>query len=191
MKKNNRPLKQKRQNRSINETRSLKLMQNPFSFSNSPVKKGPVSKILTKETDEYCDLSISYTSDFPEPIGTEVLMSNARNSLLDLRTEAQLYLDSTRRIATKRARDSIISQSDSIYRNSLTCTDPLALLISNMNDTMKEINNKLEVVDEKATKRDEEIKNLKNTILDLQFNLEELSSSKGQYFGCSSMCEVI
>ena len=182
MKKSSRSqVKKKKLPSHINEAKTFKLMENPFSFVKSPKKVLSTSKFLTKESEGYCDLSISYTSDFPEPPGQESLLINARNSLIDLRTEAQLYLDSSRRVSSKKARDSIVSQNESLHRHSISNSDHLSLLIQNMHQTLKQINRKLEKVDEKSLQRDEENRVLKSSLFELKTKNRDCPIIKKQY----------
>lgn len=190
MHKNNRPKinKDKALNH-INETRNLNLMRNPFSVS--PMKNLSTSKIITKDTDPYCDLSITYTNDFPDPLYSDAALENVRSSLVNIRTDAHLCLDSSRRLATtRRMRDSFISQPDTIPRNSASSLDQMNILIQSMHETMKSINNKLENVDKKATKNDEESKELQYSIIELRDKIDDLKS-RIQPQECSKMCEII
>lgn len=167
--------KEQRPAQRVNETRSLKLMKNPFSFSKNQVSY--------KNTDVYCDLSISYTDDFPENPSVP-LISNARSSLIDLRAEAKMYLDSSRRAATKRTRDSI-SQNESVLQN-----DQLTFLIQTMHESMQKIHKKLEKVTEKSFKRDQENEYLKNSIIELQEKIQQIQKNPSPKC-CSGTCIVI
>ena len=173
----------------INETRSLHIMKNPFTISKNPIQNLSSSKILTKDSDIYNELSISYTSDFPEVHQSELILSNARSSLVDLRTEAQLYLDCSRRV-TKRNRDSILSQNESMVRQSVHSSDHVTILLQSMHDSMRKINDKLELVNEKSARRDQESNNLRNSIVDLQEKILEIKNKKTPSM-CSEVCAVI
>ena len=186
-------LKSKKSKKSnhINETRQYNPVHNPFSFGNFPGKTLSTSKILTKETDAFCELSISYTNDFPEPHCTDAILSNARSSLIDLRSEAQMYLDSSKRATMKRNRESVLSCSDSIQRHSATTQEHMNQLMASIHESMKEIKEKLENVDEKQIKRDEESRIMRESIFELKDKIEELrENSKGRP-GCSKMCVTI
>ena len=186
-KKKRTPLKKQYSARHINETRNFNLMQNPFSAARQSNIASSTSKIMTKESDTYCDLSISFTNDFPEPLCQDNILTNARSSLIDLRTEAQLYLDSSRK-ANQRTKDSL---SESMHRQSVSSTDQLSVLIQSMHKTMKKINNKLEKVNEKSNKRDEESKMIKDSIVELRDKIEEIKTIKTNSSECSHMCQII
>ncbi|OMJ80619.1 hypothetical protein SteCoe_19105 [Stentor coeruleus] len=190
MNKNSRPkINKNKASNHTNETRNLNSIRN--SFPASPIKNLLNSKIITKDTDPYCDLSITYTNDFPDPLYSEAALENAHNSLVDIRSEAHLFLDSSRRLATtRRMRDSFISQPDTIPRNSASSLDQMKILIQSMHETMKNINEKLENVDKKATKNDEESKGLQDSIIELRDKIDDLKS-RIQPQECSKMCEII
>ena len=172
----------------INKARKFRPMQNPFSFGKS-ISNLSSSKIFTKETDAYCDLSVSYTSDFPDHLCTEVILSNARSSLIDLRTEAQMYIDSSKRAVMKKNRESIFSCPEALHRHSASNTEQISQLMSSINESMKDVREKLEKVEEKQVKRDEESRNIKESILELKDKIDEIRAKKKDE--CSKMCEII
>jgi hypothetical protein len=146
------------------------------------------SKALTKETDPYCDLSISYTSDLPECHGSEILLSNARNSLIDLRCEAQMYLDSSRRAANKRSKESLFSQPDSVNR-SLYMNDQITQLIQSMNESMRDLKIQIESVDKKYEKSENIAKDLRDSVIELNEKVIEMKIEKS--CECSNKCFII
>jgi hypothetical protein len=150
--------------------------------------RNPSSKALTKETDPYCDLSVSYTSDFPEGQASEVLLTNARNSLIDLRCEAQMYLDSSKRAANKRSKESLFSQPDSINR-SVIVNDQLTHLIQSMHESMRDLKIQLESVDRKYERSESFARDLRDSVVELNEKITELRMEKS--CECSNRCFIM
>lgn len=190
MNKNNKPQIKKDKNlKHINETRTLKLMKNPFSLS--PKRNLSGSKITCKETDPYCDLSITYTNDFPDPLYSDSALERARRSIISIRSDAQFCIEpSPKQLTTRRKHGSNFSLTDTLPRNPDSALDQMNILIQSMHETMKSINSKLEKVDQKTTQHDEESKELKDSIIELRDKIEDLKI-RVQPQECSKMCEII
>ena len=174
----------------INDTRSLQILKNPFTISKNLYENLSSSKMLTKDSEIYSDLSISYISDFPEAHQSEAILSNARSGLVDLRTEAKLYLDCSRRVATRQTRYSIFRQNESKAKQSIHSRDQVTSLLQSMQESMRKINEKLEIVNEKRVRSDQESNNLRNSIINLQDKILEVRNNKTTSL-CSDVCVVI
>ena len=185
MQKGNRFSKSFKSARRINDTRTPSLADpEPNCKSSNPSS----SKTQTKETEAYCDMSISYSSDQGDCRGSEVLLTNARNSLIDLRCEAQMYLDSSRRAANKRSRETHQSQSDTINR-SLSANDQLTNLIQSIHESMRDLKIQIETVDKKYERTETTTKDLRESIIDLSEKVTELKIEKS--CECSNKCLII
>lgn len=174
-----------KQSRRINDTKTPSLFDpEPNCKSSNPSS----SKTQTKETDPYCDMSISYSSDQADCRVSEVLLTNARNSLIDLRCEAQMYLDSSRRAANKRSKESLLSQPDTINR-SLNTNDHLTSLIQSIHESMRDLKIQIETVDKKYEKSETITKDLRDSLIDLNEKVTELKIDKS--CECSNKCLII
>ena len=133
-------------------------------------------------------MSISYSSDQADCRVSEVLLTNARNSLIDLRCEAQMYLDSSRRAANKRSKESLLSQPDTINR-SLNTNDHLTSLIQSIHESMRDLKIQIETVDKKYEKSETITKDLRDSLIDLNEKVTELKIDKS--CECSNKCLII
>ena len=176
--------KYKRRYRRINETRTPTTADSQVFPCASPSQFFSNSKILTKDTDP-CDLSINYTLDCPDVYSSEVLQASARNSLIDLRCEAQMYLNSSRRAANIKNRELVSSNTDGLIKG----TDQLTSLIQSMHESMQVIKVQLESVDKKYETSESINRELKDSVLDLKEKVSELKRSKD--CECVSKCVII
>ena len=174
----------KKNYRKINDTRTSTVADSQVLISSSPVRYLSNSKVMTKETDP-CDLSINYTTDYAELYSSEVLQASARNSLIDLRCEAQMYLDSSRRAANKKHKELASSQPDSLSKK----PDQLVQLIQSMHESMNLIRAKLETVDKKYETSESLNRDLKDSVLDLKEKVTELKMSKD--CECVHKCVIV
>lgn len=173
MEKKFRLAKYKKSFRRVNETRTPTSADSQVFPCASPARYLSSSKILTKDT-ELCELSINYTLECPDLYSSEVLQASARNSLIDLRCEAQMYLNSSRRAANIKNRELICSQTDSLLKG----TDQLTTLIQSMHESMQVIKTQLESVDKKYETSESINRELKESVLDLKEKVNELKRSK-------------
>lgn len=171
MEKKHRLLKYKKSFDRVNDTKTT------VESQVSPKHCFSASKILTKETDP-CELSVNYTNDYADLYSSEILQVSARNSLIDLRCEAQMYLNSSRRAAYKNSKKSLFDQNSQ-----------LAQVIQIMHESMRTMKDKLETVDKKYEKSDNLNRELKESILDLKEKVDELKMSKD--CECVNKCVIV
>ncbi|OMJ66112.1 hypothetical protein SteCoe_37164 [Stentor coeruleus] len=178
-------------------------MKNPFSLL--PKRNSSSPKIIVQDTDPYCDLSITYTNDFPgadnfmissigpclSPLYSESAIERARRSIINIRSDSQLRIEpSPKQLTTRRKHKSNISLTDTLPRSSDSALDQMNILIQSMHETMKSISSKLEQVDQKTTQHDEESKELKDSIIELKDKIEDIEL-RIEPKECSKMCEII
>lgn len=171
MEKKHRFIKYKNSFDRVNETKTT------VESQVSPKHCFSTSKILTKETDP-CELSVNYTNDYADLYSSEILQASARNSLIDLRCEAQMYLDSSRRAAKKKSKESFYDKNSQ-----------LAQVIQIMHESMKTMKEKLETVDKKYEKSENLNRELKESVLDLKETVKELKMNKD--CECVNKCVIV
>jgi predicted nucleic acid-binding Zn-ribbon protein len=99
-----------------------------------------------------------------------------------------MYLDSSRRAANKRSKESLLSQPDTINR-SLNTNDHLTSLIQSIHESMRDLKIQIETVDKKYEKSETITKDLRDSLIDLNEKVTELKIDKS--CECSNKCLII
>ncbi|OMJ78624.1 hypothetical protein SteCoe_21501 [Stentor coeruleus] len=173
-----------------------------------PVKVAKPKKVqpekvleLPEVEDEYCELSIIYTSDeiFPDKFqkGSEMdLIKSARQSLIDLQIEAKNCLDTSKKVyqgTSKKLRMSGVTYES--YYNTSASFQGSKDILSNLSRSIIQLNQRLSFNEEVFSQQADENACLKSEIKALQEKIREQQLCKlendEKKIGCTGACLVM
>jgi Sec-independent protein translocase protein TatA len=150
-----------------------------------PAQRSPSrSKTLSKDIDSYLDRS---RSDLRDGDDAE-LLEFARSSLIELKTEALMFIGSSQRTIKFLDKD---SANEDLQRQILLSQSRMAELMGKMRETMGEIRGQMETVDEKQKASEEEDRIIRENLVEIKGMIEELKENKGEKNWCTKTCRIM
>lgn len=168
----------------------------PNVLKNAKAGPNPV-KVIEKEPDEYCDLSIVITNEeiYPEHFyaggNCSDVIRSAKQSLIELQQEAKNCVDSSKRFldeATKQLKSSM--QGQETHRRSASAQINPQEMLRHLSQSILELNERLSINEEAIHVHAEENTTLKFELKDLEEKMKlqhcKLESSPMQ-IGCTCL----
>ena len=177
--------------------RNKKILNTSHKNTSKLQKPQMASNHSNNKDDGYCDLSIVFTNEeisSERSFGNQSIIKSAKQSLVELKTEALNCLDSSRKIVQNQKFRSSLLIPDLQY-NIKPLSPNSDKLLKSLSQSLVLLNQRLSFHEEALLQQDEENTVLKSEIKDLENKLKVSNSCKlensSNDTGCSNNCRII